>query len=45
MYEYGIYNVTTNEENIIFGYSFENACRRANLNPQKWEVTYQEYVD
>lgn len=45
MYEYGIYNIITNEEDIIFGHSFEDACRRAKLNPQEWKVIYQEYID
>lgn len=45
MTEYGIYNNNTNEETIIYGYNFEDACRRANLNPQEWEVIYRVYVD
>ena len=45
MYEYGIINIATGERNIIFGYSYQNACRRSNLNPAEWEIDYSEYVD
>ena len=45
MTEYGIYNIHTDEEEIIFGYNFTDACRRAKLNPNDWEVIYREYVD
>ena len=45
MTEYGIYNISTKEENIIFGYSFSDACRRAKLNPEEWAVFYYEYID
>lgn len=45
MYEYGIYNIHTDEEEIIFGYNFADACRRAKLNTDEWEILYREYVD
>lgn len=45
MTEYGISNIHTNEENIIFGYSFADACRRAKLNVDNWEIIYSEYID
>lgn len=45
MYEYGIHNIITNEESIIFGYSIQNAFSRTTLNPNEWEVWYSEYID
>jgi hypothetical protein len=45
MYEYGIYNTETKEQNIIFGYTFNDACRRAHLDPDLWDIDYQYYVD
>ena len=43
MYEYGIYNGANTT--IIFGYNYQDACRRAGLNPLEWAIEYQEYVD
>lgn len=45
MYEYEIRNIHTNEETIIFGYSFADACRRSKLNPSDWECWMQTYID
>jgi hypothetical protein len=45
MYEYGIHNIKTNERNNIFGRTFNDACRRAHLEPELWDVDYQYYVD
>lgn len=45
MYEYEIMNKTTKETTIIFGYSFENACKRANINGNDYDVLMFEYVD
>lgn len=45
MYEYGIYNTKTNEKDVVFGRTFGDACRRAKLDPENWEVNYQYYVD
>ena len=45
MYEFGIYNITTCENEVVFGYNFADACRRAKLNPQEWKVEYMEYID
>ena len=45
MFEFGIFNISTNDENIIFGYDFSDACKRANLNAEDWGVTYYEYID
>ena len=45
MYEYGLTHIATGERNIIFGYSYSDACQRRNLNPVEWEIDYSEYVD
>ena len=45
MYEYHIYNDKTSEEEIIFGYSLEDAFRRSKLDPSEWTVWLSEYVD
>lgn len=45
MYEYGIRNINTNEETIIFGYSIANAFGRTKLDRSEWEVWYSEYID
>lgn len=43
MWEYRISNGT--EEDIIFGYTFEDACRRAGINPNEWTPFSWEYID
>ena len=45
MYEYRTYNAKTSEERIFFGYTFENACKRAKVNPAEYVVVDMEYVD
>lgn len=45
MYEFRISKLATGEETFIFGYSAENAFRRAKLNPAEWVVWDREYVD
>ena len=45
MYEYGVYNIKTNERKIFFGYTFENACKRVKADPAEYEIEYVEYVD
>lgn len=45
MYEFTIYNKNINERDIIFGYDFANACKRAKLNPEDCELEGVEYVD
>ena len=45
MYEYGIYNTKTNERKILFGYTLEKACKRANVNLEDYVVEYAEYMD
>lgn len=45
MIEFGIKNIHTEEENIIFGYNVADAYRRAGLNMNEWNTTYYEYID
>ena len=45
MYEYRTYNTKTKEEKILFGHTFENACKRADVNPAEYVVVDMEYVD
>ena len=45
MYEYGVKNTITGKKDIIFGYTFANACTRAKLNGAELEIEYQEYID
>lgn len=42
MNAYYIANKITRETDLIFGYSFEDACRRAKLNPSEWYVEIVE---
>lgn len=45
MYEFGILNINTQEERIIFGYNRIDAFRRSGLDAAEWKVLYSEYVD
>ena len=45
MYEYRIVNRITKEENVIFGRTYIDACRRWNVNPAEMLVIDCEYVD
>ena len=45
MYEFRISKLETGEESFIFGYSADNAFRRAKLNPAEWVVYGREYID
>lgn len=49
MYEYEIFDRTNGEHDFIWGYSWENALRRANLEERAkaGEITclYYEYID
>lgn len=45
MIEFGIKNIHTKEENIIFGYNVADAYRRAGLDMNEWNTTYCEYID
>lgn len=45
MYEYEAYNLNTKEETTLYGYSFKDVCRRANLNPEEWSYWMRTYID
>ena len=45
MKEFGIYNVKTKEEKIVFGYSLKDALDRYGLDSAEWETWYCEYLD
>lgn len=44
MYEFSIRNQNKINE-IIFGYDYKDACKRAGLNPDEWAVITVVYVD
>ena len=46
MYEFEIYNPTTNEHDFIHGYTVKDAWeRRPSLNPDEWKIIFREYID
>lgn len=45
MYEYEILNAATNETAIIFGFSYEDACRRWKIDSKNYKLLSAEYVD
>ena len=45
MFEFGILNINTQEERIIFGYNGIDAFHRYNLDAAGWKVLYSEYID
>lgn len=46
MKEFEIYNVNTQETNVIFGYNEKDAFRRyPHFNNSDWVVTHVEYID
>ena len=46
MYEYEIYNKTTDKTDFIYGYFVDDAFRRnPDLNPAEWVVILANYVD
>lgn len=45
MYEYEAYNLNTKKETTLHGYSFKDACRRANLNSEEWGYWMRTYID
>lgn len=44
MWEFDIIN-KDNEQRIIFGYSFKDACNRWGINPAEWTLIGSYYVD
>ena len=45
MDEYWIYNIDTGEERPIFGYSYDDACRRYCINKDEWKLLDWRYID
>lgn len=45
MYEYIALNIFTDERIFIFGYTFSDACERANINPEEWDCYDFNYID
>jgi hypothetical protein len=45
MYEYCIYNIHTDEERTAYGLNFLDACKRADLNPDDFQIIYRDYMD
>ena len=48
MYEFHVRNTQTGETNILFGYTANDAFRRAGIKNTElwnWEVEFYEYVD
>lgn len=45
MYEFHIQHIACNDTDIIFGYDFNDACRRSKFDPEEWQIIMQEYVD
>ncbi len=48
MYEFHIRNIHTDEKKILFGYTANDAFRRAgivNAELWNWEIEFSEYVD
>lgn len=45
MYEYWLINIETGVEKYAYGYTYSDACRRANINPDEWYISVCEYVD
>lgn len=45
MYEYEIMFITTGEITLIYGYNFDDACMRSNIDPACVECLMFSYVD
>lgn len=45
MYEYTIWNPTTQEGRIIFGYSFNDAVRRYKIDASEVQIIDSVYID
>lgn len=45
MYEFDIKHKHCEMTKIIFGYNFEDACRRAKIDANIWIIIDQEYID
>ena len=45
MWCFEIRNRETKETTLIFGYSWKNAFKRSNLNPDEWDIINEDYED
>ena len=45
MNEYTVLNKNTNEQNIFFGYTFKDACKRSKVNGNDYIILDIEYID
>ena len=45
MYTYYITHIHCGMRMHIHGYSFSNACKRANIDPELWELEDMDYED
>lgn len=43
MYEFTIINNKTNEEDIVFGYSYDDAMK--NRDKTEWTLLFRDYID
>ena len=45
MIEFTIINKETEQKRTIWGYFYEDACRREKINPDEWVLLMWEYID
>jgi hypothetical protein len=45
MYEFLITNLANGQERAVYGYDYNNAMRKAKLNPNEWVMWSREYID
>ena len=45
MWEFIIIHKYSDIQEIVFGYDFYDACKRANLDSEKWKVLRSDYID
>lgn len=45
MIEFGIVNIHTNENDIMFGYNVADAYKRHGRDMNEWYITYCEFID
>ena len=45
MYEYTLTHISTGERKIVFGYSWQDAIHRANIQAEDWDIEHEDYVD
>jgi len=45
MYEFLITNLANGQERAVYGYDYNNAMRKAKLDPSEWVMWSREYID